>query len=367
MHTNKKFNFSAGPSMLPLEVLRQIKEESFDWYQDGISIMEISHRNEDFIKLVEILQEDLRDILSIPKCYKILLCHGGARAQFAAVPMNLIESFTNNNVDYINSGYWSHHAAEEAKKFCSVNNIDVVIKNNNLISIIPMEQWLLTDNSIYMHYCPNETIDGIAINELPNFDPNVLVIADCSSTLLSYPLDINKFSIIYAAAQKNIGLPGLTLVIIREDLLYRSSIINIPSILNYQTIFHHNSMFNTPPVFSWYVAGLVIKWLKAQGGLIEINKRNRIKANLLYNFIDNNDFYHNNISFINRSLMNVTFKLIRNDLNKLFLEKSLSEGLYFLKGHKAAGNMRASIYNAMPLEGVEALVEFMKWFANYYG
>ncbi|AKC60542.1 3-phosphoserine/phosphohydroxythreonine transaminase [Blochmannia endosymbiont of Camponotus (Colobopsis) obliquus] len=359
----RKFNFSAGPSMLPLEVLQQIKEELFNWHDVGASIMEVSHRSKEFVQVACSAEHDLRTILNIPNNYKVLFCQGGARAQFAAVPMNILGS--NINADYANSGYWSYSAANEAKKYCKPRIFDVSIQIDGLRKIQPICNWPLSDNSAYIHYCPNETIDGLAIDEIPEFN-NAVVVGDFSSTLLSRPLNVNKFGLIYAAAQKNIGPSGLTIVIVREDLLGHARI-DLPSILNYQLLSINKSMLNTPPTFSWYVAGLVFKWLKEQGGLTVMNELNKIKSDLLYTTIDKNDFYHNDIFPINRSLTNITFRLVDNQLEKLFLEKSLNEGLYALQGHKLVGGMRASLYNAMTLQGVKKLVEFMNWFAVKYG
>ncbi|WP_395479613.1 3-phosphoserine/phosphohydroxythreonine transaminase [Candidatus Curculioniphilus buchneri] len=362
---NQIFNFSSGPAMLPEEVLKQITQELHDWHGLGISIMEISHRSQEFIDMTQMAEKNLRELMKIPEHYKVLFCHGGARAQFSAIPMNLLG--ISATADYINSGYWSYNAIQEAKKYCDPHVINVITDMDGIRSIKPMKYWPLDTNSPYMHYCPNETIDGLAINEQPTFDNRVVVVADCSSTILSRPLNINNFSMLYASAQKNVGLSGLTLVIIRDDLLKISHKKKPPSILDYQILAEHNSMFNTPPTFAWYVAGLVFKWLKNQGGLIEIGKKNQEKANLLYRVIDESDFYLNVIKSENRSHMNIPFRLANNKLNKLFLEKSREFGLYALQGHRAVGGMRASLYNAMPFAGVTTLVDFMKWFAAHYG
>ncbi|QOI11066.1 3-phosphoserine/phosphohydroxythreonine transaminase [Blochmannia endosymbiont of Colobopsis nipponica] len=358
------FNFSAGPAMLPAEVLQQVQKELLDWRGIGASIMEISHRSQDFIDVAQTAENDLREILDIPVYYKVLFCQGGARAQFAAVPMNLLKN-KDLSVDYINSGYWSYHAANEAKKYCNPHIVDVTTVVNDLYKIQPMRDWSLSDDSFYIHYCPNETIEGLSIDEDPNFKTSI-VIGDFSSTLLSRPLNISKFGIIYAAAQKNIGLSGLTVVIVREDLL-GSYCREVPSILNYQLLANNKSMFNTPPTFSWYIAGLVFKWLKKRGGLVVMNKHNKNKASLLYSTIDKSGFYFNNISPENRSLMNVPFRLINSKLEDMFLKEALDAGLYALKGHRLVGGIRASLYNAMPLKGVQTLVEFMNWFSDKYG
>lgn len=357
----KIFNFSAGPSMLPKEVLIKAKKELCNWNNLKFSIMEISHRSKEFIKLTEQIEKDIRDLLNIPNNYKVLFCHGGGRGQFSAVPLNLLKK--NKNADYINSGFWSYSAIQESKKYCLPNIIDVKIIFDNMIKIVPMKNWELNNNSEYIHYCPNETIDGIAINEEPNF--NKPVIADFSSTILSKPIKINNYDLIYASAQKNIGPSGITLVIIKDDLLGYART-ESPSILNYKLLAKYNSMFNTPPTFSWYLAGLVFKWLKKKGGLVEINKLNEIKSNLLYSAIDKSNFYYNNICSNNRSKMNVIFKLYNSKLDKIFIQQAFNAGLYFIKGHKFLGGMRASIYNAMPLKGVRKLINFMNFFEQQH-
>ncbi|PPI86864.1 3-phosphoserine/phosphohydroxythreonine transaminase [Candidatus Pantoea edessiphila] len=360
----KIYNFSAGPAMLPIEVLYRVKKELTNWNNLGVSVMEISHRSKHFIKIAEKIIQDFRELLEIPPYYKILFCHGGARAQFAAIPCNLLGLFS--TADYVNGGYWSNKAIEEAKKYCLPNIIDVKIINNDKNEIIPMQNWNINDNAAYLHYCPNETIDGIAIHEQPDFGEKI-VIADMSSNILSTPININSYGVIYASAQKNIGPAGLTVVIINENLLERNINSNIPSILNYKILAKNDSMFNTPCTFSWYLAGLVFDWLKEQGGVVKINKINQIKSNLLYETIDQSDFYQNNISEKNRSIMNIPFKLLNSKLEDLFLETSSQEGLFALKGHRAIGGIRASIYNAMPLDGVKTLTSFMHYFERKYG
>ncbi|CUR53430.1 Phosphoserine aminotransferase [Serratia symbiotica] len=357
------YNFSSGPSMLPIEVLKHAQKELRNWKKLGISVMEISHHSKEFIEIAQESEQDLRDLLNIPLNYKVLFCHGGARAQFAALPLNLLKN--KNTADYINSGYWAQSAINEAKKYCIPNIINVKTYNNKLYAIKPMKEWKINTNTAYIHYCPNETICGIAINETPNFGKNV-VIGDYSSTILSRPLKINRFGIIYAGAQKNIGPAGLTLVIIREDLLGQARR-EVPSILNYTILAKNNSMFNTPPTFAWYISSLVFKWLKKQGGLIEIKKRNQAKAELLYSTIDHSDFYYNEISPINRSWMNISFQLADSTLNQKFINKAKDIGLQSLNGHRIIGGIRASIYNAMPIDGVKILTEFMNDFERKYG
>ncbi|MFP3013425.1 MAG: 3-phosphoserine/phosphohydroxythreonine transaminase [Arsenophonus sp. NC-QC1-MAG3] len=353
---SKVYNFSAGPAMLPVEVLHLVQQELCNWNGMGISVMEISHRGEAFIEIVKQAEQNLRELLKIPENYKVLFCHGGARGQFAALPLNLFQP--DENVDYIVGGYWAKSAAQEAEKYCIVNEIDIRLEKSTYLSVKAMDEWPLTRSAKYVHYCPNETIDGIAIHTLPNFSSNKIVIADYSSAILSRPLDVSCFGVIYAGAQKNIGAAGIALVIIREDLLGRAKK-ETPSILDYTILSKNDSIYNTPVTFAWYLSGMVFKWLKQQGGLEEIERRNQEKACILYNAIDNSQFYINRIDPINRSIMNVPFQIIKPDLDNEFIKAAEQQGLLFLKGHKAAGGMRASIYNAMPLVGVQKLVDFM--------
>jgi len=357
------FNFSSGPAMLPVEVLRRAEQELCNWQGLGTSVMEISHRSKEFIQVAEEAEKDFRDLLKIPSNYKVLFCHGGARAQFAAVPMNLLGS--HSTADYVDGGYWAASAVKEAQKYCNPNVIDAKTTVDGLRAITPMSSWALSDDAAYVHFCPNETIDGIAINETPDFGDK-LVVADLSSTILSTPLDVSRYGVLYAGAQKNIGPAGLTLVVVREDLLGKARK-ELPSILDYKVLADNESMFNTPPTFAWYLSGLVFKWLKEQGGVAEMDKRNQLKADLLYSTIDNSDFYRNDVALANRSRMNVPFQLADSALDKLFLDESLALGLHALKGHRVVGGMRASIYNAMPLEGVKALTDFMIDFERRHG
>ncbi|MGE4799014.1 3-phosphoserine/phosphohydroxythreonine transaminase [Yersinia hibernica] len=357
------YNFSAGPAMLPVEVLRRAEQELRNWHGLGTSVMEISHRSKEFMQVAEEAEKDLRDLMQIPANYNVLFCHGGARAQFAAVPLNLLGDC--NSADYIDGGYWAHSAVTEAKKYCTPNVIDVTTHDNGVTGIQPMKQWKLSDNAAYIHYCPNETIDGLAINEAPDFG-NKVVVADYSSSILSRPIDVSRYGVIYAGAQKNIGPAGLTVVIVRDDLLGKARP-ELPSILDYKVLADNDSMFNTPPTFAWYLSGLVFKWLKEQGGLGEMEKRNQAKAELLYGAIDRTGFYRNQIAAANRSWMNVPFQMLDPALDKLFLSEAEAQGLQALKGHRVAGGMRASIYNAMPIEGVKALTDFMADFERRHG
>ena len=336
------FNFSSGPAMLPAEVLKQAQQELRDWNGLGTSVMEVSHRGKEFIQVAEEAEKDFRDLLNVPSNYKVLFCHGGGRGQFAAVPLNILGDKT--TADYVDAGYWAASAIKEAKKYCTPNVFDAKVTVDGLRAVKPMSEWQLSDNAAYMHYCPNETIDGIAIDETPDFGKDVVVAADFSSTILSRPIDVSRYGVIYAGAQKNIGPAGLTIVIVREDLLGKANIA-CPSILDYS----------------------IFKWLKANGGVAAMDKINQQKAELLYGVIDNSDFYRNDVAKANRSRMNVPFQLADSALDKLFLEESFAAGLHALKGHRVVGGMRASIYNAMPLEGVKALTDFMVEFERRHG
>lgn len=357
------YNFSSGPAMLPTDVLRQAQEELVNWQGLGTSVMEISHRSKEFIHVAEEAEKDFRDLLQIPSNYKVLFCHGGGRGQFSALPLNLLGDRT--TADYVDGGYWAASAVKEAKKYCQPNVIDAKVTVDGLRALKPMREWQLSDNAAYVHYCPNETIDGIAIDETPDFG-DAIVAADFSSTILSGPLDISRFGVIYAGAQKNIGPAGLTLVIVRDDLLGKAHTA-CPSVLDYSVLSENDSMFNTPPTFAWYLSGLVFKWLKAQGGVEAMSRINQQKADLLYGVIDTSDFYRNDVAPANRSRMNVPFQLADSNLDKLFLEESFAAGLHALKGHRVVGGMRASIYNAMPLAGVQVLTDFMKEFERRHG
>ena len=358
------FNFSSGPAMLPVDVLKLAQQELCDWNGLGTSVMEVSHRGKPFIQVAEEAEKDFRDLLNIPSNYKVLFCHGGGRAQFAGVPLNILGDKT--TADYVDAGYWAASAVKEAKKYCTPNVIDAKTTLDGKRAVIPMSDWQLSDDAAYVHYCPNETIDGIAINETPNFGNDVVVAADFSSTILSHQIDIDRYGVIYAGAQKNIGPAGLTLVIVREDLLGKAHIA-CPSILDYSVLDANDSMFNTPPTFAWYLSGLVFKWLKEQGGVAAMDRLNQQKADLLYSTIDGSDFYRNDVAKANRSRMNVPFQLADSALDTLFLEESFAAGLHALKGHRVVGGMRASIYNAMPLEGVQALTAFMQDFERRHG
>ncbi|QXO19002.1 MULTISPECIES: 3-phosphoserine/phosphohydroxythreonine transaminase [Vibrio] len=359
--TDTVFNFSAGPAALPKAVMQKAQAEFVNWNNMGVSVMEISHRSKPFIKVAEEAEQDLRDLLNIPDNYKVLFCQGGARAQFAAVPQNLLGDKT--KATYIDGGYWAASAVKEADKYCTPDVFDAKIVKDGKTGILPASEWNIDSDSAYVHFCPNETIDGIEINDLPVTDKPI--VADMSSTILSREIDVSKYGVIYAGAQKNIGPAGICIAIVRDDLLGVAQQ-TLPSILNYTLLAEQDSMFNTPPTYAWYLSGQVFKWLKENGGVAAIEKTNRAKAALLYGQIDASPFYRNDIHPDNRSLMNVPFQLAKPELDATFLELAEARGLTSLKGHRAVGGMRASIYNAMPLEGVQALVDFMQEFEAKY-
>ena len=352
------YNFCAGPAMLPQAVMAKAQQEFINWQDTGCSVMEMSHRSKKFIELAETAERDLRDLLNIPENYSVLFCHGGGRGQFSSVPMNLMGK--NAKADYVVTGSWSDAAAKEAAKYGEVSIISGVESTENVKHVVPAKEWAISDDAAYIHYCPNETVDGVEMFEIPETG-DIPLVADMSSTILSHPIDVSKFGVIYAGAQKNIGPSGLTIVIVRNDLL-EQSLPQTPEILRYKTAAAKGSMYNTPPTYAWYLASLVFKWLKEQGGVEAIDVANNQKAELLYQCIDNSDFYINDIDVQYRSRMNVVFKLADEALNARFLEQAESAGLVALEGHRSVGGMRASIYNAMPLEGVKKLVEFMKEF-----
>lgn len=354
---SKVFNFSAGPAALHKEVMEKAQQEFVDWNDLGTSVMEISHRSKEFIKVAEEAEQDLRDLLNIPNNYKVLFCQGGARAQFAAVPLNLLGEA--NKATYIDAGYWAESAIDEAQKYCQVDTFVAKTDIDGKTAVLPASEWQIAPDAAYVHFCPNETIDGIEISDLPTTDKPI--VADMSSNILSRQIDVSKYGVIYAGAQKNIGPAGICIAIVRDDLLELASNV-VPSFMNYKVMAEKDSMFNTPPTYAWYLSGLVFKWLKEQGGVAEVEKVNQEKAALLYNQIDGSDFYINNVHPNNRSRMNVPFQLAKPELDGLFLQQAAERGMVALKGHRVAGGMRASIYNAMPLEGVQALVDFMQEF-----
>ncbi|GMT47410.1 MAG: phosphoserine aminotransferase [bacterium] len=358
---SRVFNFSAGPAMLPAEVLEQASAEMADWHGTGMSVMEMSHRGKEFTSIAEKAEADLKEILTIPDNYKSLFLQGGASSQFAMVPMNLLRG--RDTADYINTGSWSKKAIAEAGRFCNVN-IAATAEASNFTTIPPRQQWSLNPDAAYVHYTPNETIGGVEFHEIPDTG-NVPLVADMSSTILSRPVDVSRFGVIYAGAQKNIGPAGLTIVIVRDDLI-GEPVSGTPSMFNYEIHAKAGSMYNTPPTYSWYIAGLVFEWIRGKGGINAIAGINKRKSDKLYAFIDNSGFYSNPVAPDCRSWMNIPFILARPDLDGKFLELARDAGLVNLKGHRSVGGMRASIYNAMPEEGVDALIEFMADFEKRY-
>ena len=356
------FNFAAGPATLPLEVLEQAREELLDWQGSGMSVMEVSHRSKAFIACAEEAEAVLRELLAVPASYKVLFLQGGGTGQFSAVPLNL--TTPESTVDYINTGAWSKKALSEAKRYARVNVVADEAASN--YSTVPEQNALkLTPGAAYVHYTPNETIGGVEFPYIPDTG-SVPLVADMSSNILSRPLDVSKFGVIYASAQKNIGPSGLAVVIVREDLLGKARP-TTPSVLDYKQMAADGSMSNTPPTFGWYLAGLMFKWLKANGGLGWIAERNRAKATKLYDAIDSSGFYQNPVAKHCRSLMNVPFTLAKPELDKTFLAEAKIAGLTNLEGHRSVGGMRASLYNAMTPEGVDALIAFMKEFQRRNG
>ncbi|TWX70162.1 3-phosphoserine/phosphohydroxythreonine transaminase [Colwellia sp. C1TZA3] len=356
------YNFCAGPAMLPVDVMNKAQSEFLNFADTGSSVMELSHRSKEFLVVAGQAEVNLRKLMAIPENYKVLFCHGGGRGQFSAVALNLLGK--SKKADYIVSGSWSQLAAEEASHYGNINVINAMDSIDGVQCIKPSSEWPIRPDAAYVHYCPNETIDGIEIFEVPNTG-NIPLVADMSSTILSREFDVSKFGLIYAGAQKNIGPSGLTIVIVREDLLGDAHL-TTPSILNYEIQAKNGSMYNTPPTYAWYLAGLVFDWLLAKGGVSAIAEINQHKAQLLYQYIDQSTFYKNSIVSENRSLMNIPFWLTDDSLSAEFVKQAEAKGLTALKGHRMVGGMRASIYNAMPIEGVQALINFMDNFAQQY-
>ena len=356
------FNFSAGPAALPESVLAQARDEMLDWHDSGMSIMEMSHRGKQFMSVAAEAEADLRELMAIPDNYKVLFLQGGASAQFAAIPMNILKG--KGSADYINTGAWSKKAIAAAKNYCDVN-VAASSESSKFTTIPAEDTWQLSADAAYLHYTPNETIGGVEFHWIPDAG-EVPLVADMSSTILSRPIDVSRFGLIYAGAQKNIGPAGLTLVIVREDLLGDASPL-LPSVLDYKAQAEAGSMLNTPPTYGWYLAGLVFKWLKAQGGLKAMAEINERKAGKLYAAIDGSDFYATPVDPECRSWMNVPFTVADPELDKVFLADAEAAGLATLKGHRSVGGMRASIYNAMPEAGVDQLISMMQDFEKKHG
>jgi phosphoserine aminotransferase len=355
------FNFSAGPAALPVEVLEQLRDEMLDWHGQGMSVMEMSHRGKAFVGIAEQAEADLRELLDVPTDYKVLFLQGGATGQFAAIPMNLAAA--DATADYVNTGAWSKKAIGEARRYCRVN---IAADAGGSYSSIPrLQDWKRTSGAAYLHYTPNETIGGVEFHYVPDAG-YVPLVADFSSTLLSRPIDVRRFGVIYAGAQKNIGPAGLVVVVVREDLLGRARA-DTPTVFDWKAMAADGSMLNTPATYSWYVAGLVFQWIKRQGGLQGMERLNRAKAEKLYAAIDGSGYYRNPVAPDCRSWMNVPFTLPDAALDKAFLDGAKSAGLVTLAGHRSVGGMRASLYNAMPMEGVDALVGYMREFQRQHG
>ena len=351
---SRVYNFSAGPAMLPEAVLKQAQAELPDWHGAGASIMEMSHRGKEFVSVASEAEQDLRDLLNLPGNYKVLFLQGGATNQFATIPMNILRG--KSQADYIVTGAWGKKAVSEAKKYCQVN-IAATSESDNFSSIPSQENWSLNSDAAYVHYTPNETIGGVEFHWVPDTG-DIPLVADFSSTILSRPIDASRFGIIYAGAQKNIGPAGVTVVIVRDDLI-GEALPTTPSVFDYAKQAKDDSMLNTPPTYAIYIAGLVFKWLKEQGGLASMGAINERKAKKLYTAIDDSNFYRNPVEPSARSWMNIPFVLANADLDKDFLAEAKDAGMTTLKGHRSVGGMRASIYNAMPEAGVDALIDFM--------
>lgn len=359
----RAINFSAGPAALPLPVLERVKEELLDWSSTGVSVMEISHRSNQFIALAEQSEADLRELLRIPDDYSVLFLQGGAQTQFSMVPLNLLADSA--KADYIDSGYWSQLAIKEAQRYGDIN-IAASGEDSNFTSIPELNRWRLDPQASYVHYTPNETITGVEFHWVPEVGPIPLV-ADMSSTILSRPLDVSRFGLIYAGAQKNIGPAGITVVIVHRELFGRTAL-SAPRLFNYENQAAAGSMMNTVPTFNWYVASLVLQWLKQQGGVAGIAAVNQRKAHKLYSCVDQSaGFYRNTVSADCRSWMNVTFFLDDSRLETMFIGESAQEGMIGLKGHRAVGGIRASIYNAVSEPDVDSLVVFMQDFHKRHG
>jgi len=356
------FNFAAGPAVLPEAVLEQASQEMLDWHGCGTSVMEMSHRGKEFIGIAAAAEADLRELLGVPANYKVLFLQGGATLQFAAIPMNLLRG--KSSADYVNTGEWSKKAIKEAKRYCSVN-IAASSEDKKFTYAPAQAAWKLDRSAAYVDAGTTETIGGVEFHWIPD-SGDVPLVADMSSHILSRPVEVARYGLIYAGAQKNIGPAGLTIVIVRDDLLGQALPIT-PSVLEYKAQSEADSMLNTPPTYGVYIAGLVFKWLKGLGGLKKMAELNSAKAQVLYEFLDQTEFYYSPVEKGDRSLMNVPFRLRNESLNDEFLKQAKERSMVELKGHRSVGGMRASIYNAMPIDGVKALVGFMREFQTRHG
>ncbi|MCM3797861.1 3-phosphoserine/phosphohydroxythreonine transaminase [Caldibacillus thermoamylovorans] len=351
------YNFSAGPAQLPVSVLERAQEELLSYQEKGMSVMEMSHRSSDFKKIIERTEELIRELMEIPETYRVLFIQGGASLQFSMVPLNLLKD--GGHAYYVKTGSWSKKALSEAKKIGEAK-ILASSDDQNFTYIPELDLQQINEQTDYVHITTNNTIEGTRFTKFPNTG-HVPLVADASSNILSEQWDVSKFGLIYAGAQKNLGISGLTIVIIREDLIGHAKA-DIPTMLNYETYTKNNSLYNTPPTFAIYITMLLMEWLKEQGGVAAIEERNKEKANLLYKAIEDSKLFYSNVKREDRSLMNIPFMTDSDELNKLFVKEAEQEGLHQLKGHRSVGGMRASIYNAMPIEGVKTLVDFMNEF-----
>lgn len=368
----RPWNFSAGPSKFPESVLQKAAAEMLDWHGSGMSVLEMSHRGKEFMSIRDEAEQDLRDLLNVPDEFAILFMQGGAQAQNALIPLNLLGLKPDAKADYVVSGSWSKKSFQEAQRF---GDVQLAASSESATKVNGVEQaaftwfpdpstWQIRPDSSYVHVCSNETIGGVEFNDWPALD--VPLVVDVSSNILSRPIDFSKVAVAYAGAQKNAGPAGLTLVIIRKDLL-GAAFEHCPNTFNFELVAKNDSMLNTPPTYSIYLAGLVFKWLKEQGGVAAIEQQNQAKADLLYSYLDNSSFYRNTVASVVRSRMNVPFLLSQPELDSAFLSEADQSGLLQLKGHKSVGGMRASMYNAMPIAGVQALVDFMQSFEARHG
>ncbi|HAJ71945.1 MAG TPA: 3-phosphoserine/phosphohydroxythreonine transaminase [Methylophilaceae bacterium] len=350
------YNFSAGPAVLPKSVLERAQAEMLDWHGSGMSVMEMSHRGKEFTSILEKTEADFRQLLQVPENYKVLFLQGGAIAENAMIPLNLLNG---KSADYVVTGAWSKRSVEDAKAF---GDIRVIASGEaeGFTQVPDFNTWQLHPDAAYVHYCTNETIHGIEFVDVPDTH-GLPIVADMSSHILSRPIDVSQYGVIYAGAQKNIGPAGLCIVIVRQDLLDQASPLT-PAVFHWKTQAANQSMINTPPTYSIYIAGLVFEWLLAQGGVAVIEQKNIAKAALLYQYLDQSHFYYNNIAVKNRSRMNIPFRLRDESLNDAFLKGAEANSLLQLKGHRMVGGMRASVYNAMSIEGVQALINYMQHF-----
>lgn len=355
----KKFYFGAGPATLPHEVLDKISEELHDYRNSGLSVLELSHRSELFTELLDEAEHLLRELMVISNDYAVLFLHGGATAQYSMLPLNFLAK--NDSADYVCTGHWSRKACEEARQFAKINEINA-LEENEKISIKPKEQWNLSSDAVYLHYCNNETIDGVSIAENLKFK-NKLLFCDMTSSILAIPVQVNDYDLIYASAQKNLGIAGLCILIIKKDLLSKVKR-SVPRIYNYMLCEENKSLVNTPPTFAIYVLCLMLKWLKSHGGVKEFSDARQKYANDIYTLIDDSTFYKNSVDDLYRSCINIPFSIENKTLQEKFLQQAEESQLLGLQGHKSIGGLRISLYNAMPIQGVKKLIDFMHDFES---